>query len=120
MGLLTPCSVPRGGFFYTVIVPRGEGFCSVQVVSRGMVLDEIYTCIRTDGSACRVGSLKVLDNQAIPKNDQNTIPTNQGAIGSKLDWTSMVAFIGSGGGGGGGHLKSFSDNFLVIFVTIFK
>ena len=33
-GLLTPCSVPRGGFLYTMIVP-GEGFCSLQVVSPG-------------------------------------------------------------------------------------
>ena len=24
MGLLTPCSVPRGGFWYTMIVPGGE------------------------------------------------------------------------------------------------
>ena len=45
MGLLTRCSVPRGGFLYTMIVP-GEGFCSIQVVSGGMVLDEIDTCIR--------------------------------------------------------------------------
>ena len=47
--LLTPCSVPRGGFLYTMIVP-GEGFCSLQVVSRrfvpgGMVMDEIDICI---------------------------------------------------------------------------
>ena len=34
VGLLTPFSVPRGGFLYTMIVP-GEGFCSLQVVSRG-------------------------------------------------------------------------------------
>ena len=27
-------------------------------------------------------------NQVIPGNDQNTIPTNQGATGSKLDRTS--------------------------------
>ena len=52
MGLLTPCSVPRGGLLCTTIVPRGEGFCSLQVVSRGfvsggggVVLDEIDTCI---------------------------------------------------------------------------
>ena len=34
MGLLTPCSVPRGGLSYTMTVP-GEGFCFLQVVSRG-------------------------------------------------------------------------------------
>ena len=48
MGLLTPCSVPREGFLYTMIVP-GEGFapfkpCPV-VCSGRMVLDEIDTCI---------------------------------------------------------------------------
>ena len=32
VGLLTPCSVPRGGFLYTIIVPGG-GICSIQVVS---------------------------------------------------------------------------------------
>ena len=36
MGLLTPFSVPVGGFLYTMIV-SGEGFCSLQVVSRGFV-----------------------------------------------------------------------------------
>ena len=49
MGLLTACFVPSGGFLYTMIVP-GEGFCSLQIVSRGFVpggtvLDEIDTCI---------------------------------------------------------------------------
>ena len=39
--LLTPFSVPRGGFLYTMTVPGG-GF---QVVSRGMAMDEIDTCI---------------------------------------------------------------------------
>ena len=34
MGLLTPCSVPRGAFLYTMIV-SGEGFCSFQVVLGG-------------------------------------------------------------------------------------
>ena len=29
---------------YTMIVP-GEGFCSLQVVSGGIVMDEIDTCI---------------------------------------------------------------------------
>ena len=47
MGLLTPCSVPRGGFLYTMIVPGGllplsrvPGVCP-----GGMGLDEIDTCI---------------------------------------------------------------------------
>ena len=48
MGFLTPCSVPRGGFSYTMIV-TGAGFCSLQVMSQGfvggMVLDEIDTYI---------------------------------------------------------------------------
>ena len=48
MGLLTPFSVSRGGLLYTMIVP-GEGFCSLQVVSRGggeaMVMGEIDNCI---------------------------------------------------------------------------
>ena len=46
--------------------------------------------------------------QVIPGNDQNTIPTNQGATGSKLDWTSYLTFYGSRG-----NLKSFSGDFLV-------
>ena len=48
------------------------------------------------------------DNQVIPGNDQNTIPTNQEATGSKLDRTSQLTFCGSRG-----HLKSFSGDFLV-------
>ena len=55
MGLLTPCSVPRGGFLYTMIVP-GERFllpsCRVSVVfamggggGGGMAMNEIDTCI---------------------------------------------------------------------------
>ena len=36
VGLLTPCSVPRGAFLYTMIAP-GEGFCSLQVVYQGFV-----------------------------------------------------------------------------------
>ena len=51
VGLLTPCSVPRGAFLYTMIV-LGEGFCSLQVVYQGFVpggggviMDEIDTCI---------------------------------------------------------------------------
>ena len=48
-GFLTPCSVPRGGFLYTLIVPGG-GFllpssCVLGACPRGMVLDEIDTCI---------------------------------------------------------------------------
>ena len=49
MGLLTPCSVPRGGFLYTMIVPGGGFLLSSSHVRRvcpgGMVLDEIDTCI---------------------------------------------------------------------------
>ena len=37
VGLLTPCFILRGEFLYTMIV-LGEGFCSLQVVSRGFVL----------------------------------------------------------------------------------
>ena len=49
MELLTPFFVLRGGFLSIVIVP-GEGFCSLQVVSRGfvptgVVMEEIDTCI---------------------------------------------------------------------------
>ena len=49
VGLMTPCSVARGGFLYTIVVP-GEGFCSLQVMSwgfvpGGVVMDEIDTCI---------------------------------------------------------------------------
>ena len=36
VGLLTPCSVLRGAFLYTMIAP-GEGFCSLQVVYQGFV-----------------------------------------------------------------------------------
>ena len=46
--------------------------------------------------------------QVIPGNDQNTIPTNQGATGSTLDWTSQLTFYDSRG-----HLKSISGDFLV-------
>ena len=43
--LLSPCSVPSGGLL-SQWLSRGEGFCSLQVVSRGlMVLDEIDTYI---------------------------------------------------------------------------
>ena len=49
MGLLTPCSVPRGGFLYTMIVPGG-GFLLpssrvLGICPGGMVMDEIDTCI---------------------------------------------------------------------------
>ena len=53
MGLLTPCSVPRGGFLYTIIVPGGGFLLPSSRVPRvcrggggGMVMDEIDTCIR--------------------------------------------------------------------------
>ena len=49
MGLLTPCSVPRGGFLYTMIVPGGGFLLSSSrvpgVCPGGMVIDEIGTCI---------------------------------------------------------------------------
>ena len=43
---MTPFSVPRGGFLYTMIVPGG-GFLlpSSRVPGGGMVMDEIDTCI---------------------------------------------------------------------------
>ena len=44
MGLLTPFSVPRGGFLYTVIVP-GRVFAPFKLCPGGMVMDEIDTCI---------------------------------------------------------------------------
>ena len=49
VGLLTPCSVPRGVFLYTMIVPR-EGFAPFKLCTRGLsrgevVMDEIDTCI---------------------------------------------------------------------------
>ena len=50
----------------------------------------------------------VFSCQVIPGNDQNTIPTNHGVTGSKLDWTSWLTFYGSRG-----NLKSFSRDFLV-------
>ena len=54
MGLLTPFSVPRGGFLYTVIVLGGEFVLPSSrvpgVCSRGMVMDEIDTCIISNGS----------------------------------------------------------------------
>ena len=45
----------------------------------------------------------------IPGNDQNTIPTNQEATGSKLDRTSQLTFCGSRG-----HLKSVSGDFFGV------
>ena len=44
-GVLTPCSVPRGGFLYTMIVPGGGFLLPSSHVPGGMVLDEIDTCI---------------------------------------------------------------------------
>ena len=52
--------------------------------------------------------MRVSYYQVMSGNNQNTIPTNQGAAGSKLDRTSLLTFYGSGG-----HLKSFSGDFLV-------
>ena len=50
VGLLTPCSVLRGGFLCAMIV-LGDGFCSLQAVSGGfapgerMFMDKIDTCL---------------------------------------------------------------------------
>ena len=46
MRLLTPCFVPREGFLYTVIVPRGRDFASFKSCPGGIVLGEIDTCIK--------------------------------------------------------------------------
>ena len=46
MGLLTPFSVPRGGFLYTMIVPWGRFLLPSSRVPGGMVVDEIDTCIK--------------------------------------------------------------------------
>ena len=35
VGLLTPCSVPRGVFLYTMIVP-GEGFAPFKLCTKGL------------------------------------------------------------------------------------
>ena len=48
---MTPCSVPGGGFLYTIIVPGGGFLLPSSRVPQvcpgeGMVLDEIDTCIR--------------------------------------------------------------------------
>ena len=45
MGLLTPCSVPRGGSLYTMTVPGGRVFAPFKSCPGGMVMDEIDTCI---------------------------------------------------------------------------
>ena len=52
---------------------------------------EIEPCAKfhpnwTKGKEARILTLN--DNLVVPGNDQNTIPTNQGATGSKLDRTS--------------------------------
>ena len=52
MGLLAACSVPRGGFLYTVIVPEGGFLLPSSRVPGGMVLDEIDTCIRGAALLC--------------------------------------------------------------------
>ena len=49
-GLLTPCSIPRGGFLYTMIIPGGGFLLPSSGVPgvcpwRGMVMDEIDTYI---------------------------------------------------------------------------
>ena len=49
VGLLTPCSVPRGAFLYTMIA-TGDSFapfklCTRGLSRRGVVKDEIDTCI---------------------------------------------------------------------------
>ena len=51
MGSLTPCFVPGGGALYTMIVPGGGLLPPSSRVSgarpgRGMVLDEIDSCIK--------------------------------------------------------------------------
>ena len=49
MGLLALCSVPRGGFLYIMIVPKGAFLLPLSrvpgVCPGGMVMDEIDTCI---------------------------------------------------------------------------
>ena len=45
MGLLTPCSVPKGGFLYTMIVPGGGFLLPSSRVPGEIVLDEVDTCI---------------------------------------------------------------------------
>ena len=55
----------------------------------------------------------MLSCQVIPGNDQNAIPTNQGATGSKLDRTSQLTFYGSRG-----HLKSFSRDFFGVTLLL--
>ena len=47
MVLLSPCSVPRGGFLYTMIVPGGGALFTSSHVLGGMVMDEIDTCINS-------------------------------------------------------------------------
>ena len=46
MGLLTPCSVLRGGFLCTVVVQGGGFLLPSSRVPGGMVLDEMDTYIR--------------------------------------------------------------------------
>ena len=54
MELLTPFSVPRGGFLYTMVVPWGESLLPSSRVpgvchGEGMVIDETDTCISEQG-----------------------------------------------------------------------
>ena len=44
MGLLIPCSLPKGGFLYTMIILEGVGVVPFKSCPGGMVLDEIDTC----------------------------------------------------------------------------
>ena len=47
VGLLTPCSVPREGFLYTMVVPGGRVFAPFKSCpGGGMVSDEIDTLIK--------------------------------------------------------------------------
>ena len=55
MGLLTPFSVLRGGFLYTMIVPGGGGLLPSSRVPGGMVIDEIDTCIRSEKNQIMCG-----------------------------------------------------------------
>ena len=55
MRLLTPCSVLRGGFLYTMIVPGGGFLLPSSHVPGGagvVVMDEIDTCIKHTNTKC--------------------------------------------------------------------
>ena len=58
VGLLTLCSVPRGGLLYPMIVPEGEFLLpSSRVPGGGMVMDKIDTCI--SGPRRRISSYHI-------------------------------------------------------------